>query len=189
MRVPKWLPWIVGITIPAVYLAVTGIRSQPSGIADSAAPVTSPAPEKAVPNPDPRPRKTSEKVYGTGKDLRKVVYRLSDKGSPLTCDILDAEGVHLLKCRFGYDRKPGPQYGKVVEAQVFNAQKPPVPQAGKDTPLQRLIYTYDAAGAPGLPITINLEPTGIATRLLGSALVGFNPLIDSNAAPVPAAAR
>ncbi|RYG24271.1 MAG: hypothetical protein EON93_23190 [Burkholderiales bacterium] len=107
-----------------------------------------------------------------------MVYRLSDKGSPLSCDIFDAEGDRLLKCRFGYSVKPGALEGKMVEAQVFDAQKATAASPAKDTPLQRLIYTYDDAGTPQLPITINMEPTGIATKLRGPALVSFNPLAD-----------
>ncbi|HEY1120540.1 MAG TPA: hypothetical protein VGE67_03035 [Haloferula sp.] len=117
-------------------------------------------------------------VYGSGNDLRKVVYRLSENGKPTTCEIFDAAGDRLLKCRFGYAIKPGPLQGKLVEAQLFDAKKATASTPGKDTPLQRMIYTYDAEGAPQLPITINTEPTGIATKLRGPALVSFNPLVD-----------
>lgn len=180
MRITKWLPWTFGIAIPVCYLAVTGLRTQapelPAGAPQAAAPV--PAPAVVVPNPEPKPRATSEMVYGSGNDLRKVVYRLSEKGKPMTCDIFNAVGDLLLKCRFGYSLKPGPLKGKMVEAQLFDARKATASTLGKDTPLQRLIYTYDAEGAPQLPITINTEPTGIATKLRGPALVSFNPLVD-----------
>ncbi|MEK7948913.1 hypothetical protein [Luteolibacter soli] len=180
MRFPKWLPWTLGIALPVGYLAVTTLRSPNPEPAAASPQTAAPAPtlEKAAPKPERKPRATSEMVYGSGNDLRKVVYRLSDKGSPLTCEIFNAVGDRLLKCRFGYSIKPGPLQGKMVEAQVFDAQKATASNSGKDTPLQRLVSTYDADGAAQLPITINVEPTGIATKLRGPALVSFNPLVD-----------
>ena len=180
MRSSKWLPWTLGIALPVGYLTVTALRIQnpePAPAAPQAA-APAPTPEIVVPKPQPKPQATSEMVYGSGKDQRKVVYRLTDSGSPGSCDIFDAQGARLLKCSFGYSKKPGPLLGKVVEAQVFDAQQGKSPSMGKDTPLQRLIFTYDADGAPQLPITIDLEKTGLATKLRGPALVSFHPLVD-----------
>ena len=180
MRSPKWLPWTLGIALPVGYLAVTALRSdnpEPTAAAPRAA-SPAPAPEKTASTPAPKPQATSEMVYGSGNDLRKVVYRLSENGKPMTCEIFDAAGDRLLKCRFGYAIKPDPLQGKMVEAQLFDGQKATVSTSSKDAPLQRLIYTYDADGFAQLPITINTEPTGIATKLRGPALVSFNPLVD-----------
>jgi hypothetical protein len=181
MRAAKWLPWILGIPVPVAFLAVTALRTENPGSPAPAPQASVPAPpaEEAVPNPRPKSRRSYERTYGSGNDQRKVVHRLSEKGSPLTCDVFDAKGTRLLNYRFGYSANPGPLQGKVVEVQVFGGQRIPVPQSGKDTPLERLIYTYDDAGAPRPPITTNLEPTGIATKLRGPALVSFNPVKDA----------
>ena len=188
MSVPKWLPWTLGAILPVLYLAVKWSGPDAPAISQPPTQATSPALEKPPSEPEPNRTTVSVKTHGSGNDLRKVVYRLNKEGNPLTCDIFDEKGVRVLKCRFGYDVKPGPRYGKMVEAQIFDAQKAS-PLADKDKPLQRLIYTYDATGSPAKPITIDIEPTGIAKRLLGIALVGFNPLTDSNSASTPATPR
>jgi hypothetical protein len=180
MRVRKWLPLTLGMILPAIYLAVKWSRPEAPAVSHPPAQATSSAPEKSGSEPEPKRPVISVKTHGAGNDLRKVVYRLSKEGNPLTCDIFDEKGLRLLKCSFGYDVKPGPRYGKVVEAQIFDAQK---------KPLQRMIYTYDASGSPAKPITIDIEPTGLAKTLLGTALVGFNPLTDCSSASTQAAPR
>lgn len=181
MRVPKWLPFTLGVMIlPAIYLGVKWSRPEVATVSHPPAPATAPAQEKPPSEPESNRPTIIAKVHGSGNDLRKVIYRLGPQGNPLTCDIFNEKGARLLKCRFGYGFKPGPSYGKMVEAQLLDEQK---------KPLQRLIYSYDATGAPAKPVTIALEPTGIAQRLLGTALVSYDPLADCNSASTPAVPR
>jgi hypothetical protein len=187
MRVPKWLPLTLGLILPAIYFAVKWSRPEVPASSHPAAETTSVVEKEASPAPE-KPT-VIKKAFGSGDDLRNVLYRMSNDGNPLTCDIFNEKGGRVLKCRFGYSTKQGPTYGKVIEVQVFDAREATAAPGKKAVPLQRLIYTYDASGAPAKPITIALEPTGIAQRLLGTALVGFNPLTDWNSASAPAVPR
>jgi len=188
MSVPRWLQWTLGVILPVTFFAVKWSGPGIPELSQPPATTTAQVKEEAPPSPD-NPA-VIKKVFGSeGNDLRTVTYRMSKEGSPLTCYVRDEEGSQLVKCRFGYSTKEGSTFGKVVEVQVFDARPAAADSAKKAEPLQRLIYTYDASGAPAKPITIDIEPTGIARKLLGTALVGFNPLTAWNSTSTPAAPR
>jgi len=187
MRVPKWLPLTLGLILPAVYLAAKWSRPEVPALSS---PTTATAPVEKEASPAPEKPTIIKKVFGSeGKDLRTVTYRMSKQGSPLTCEVASESGNQLVKCSFGYSTKQGPTYGKVIEVQVLDAREAAAIPGKKANPLQRLIYSYDANGVPAKPVTIALEQTGIAQKLLGTALADFNPLTDWNSASAPAVPR
>jgi hypothetical protein len=111
-----------------------------------------------------------------GRIVLKTVYRLSSQGNPLTCDILDGKGIRLFKSRYGYDPKPGLTYGKLIEEQMFDARvKRLHPQTGKEMPVRRFIYTYDAQGNRNAPISITTLPGKTADEVFGPSALEFDP--------------
>jgi hypothetical protein len=186
MQASKWVSLTLGIILAAICFAVKW--SQP----DATAPVQLPAvtvKEKA--SPAPGSPSVVTRAFGSGKDFRKVTYRMSKGGSPLTCDIHDEKGNRLVKCRFGYDAKPGPSLGQLVEVQMFDARHNP-PNAlltlnKQDTPMiRRIVRAGDKEQAPAM---IDLAPRHVIDGILGTALAGFNPMTNWNLVSAPAVPR
>ncbi|MCW1924332.1 hypothetical protein OKA05_17330 [Luteolibacter arcticus] len=119
---------------------------------------------------------TKRTVSAEGRDVLKTVYRLSKLGNPLTCDIFDGKGKRLFKSRYGYDPKPGLTYGKLIEEQMFDAiMKRTDPRSGKEIPVRRFIYTYDAQGNRNAPISITTIPGKTADEVFGPSALEFDP--------------
>jgi hypothetical protein len=119
---------------------------------------------------------TKKTVSPEGQPVLKTVYRLSPQGNPLTCDIFDGKGVRLFKSRYGYDPKQGLTYGKLIEEQMFDARvKRLHPQSGKEIPVRRFIYTYDAQGNRNAPISITTIPGKTADEVFGPSALEFDP--------------
>jgi hypothetical protein len=117
-----------------------------------------------------------------------VVYRLSDGGNPLTCDVLDESGSRLAKCRFGYNVKPGPTQGKLVEVQIFDARGAAKVSGDQNKPLRRLIRG-EVAGKGPVVQTVDIAPAGVIDSLLGASLAGFDPLTEWIATSEPSFPR
>ncbi|WP_193210732.1 hypothetical protein [Luteolibacter marinus] len=122
-------------------------------------------------------RVITKKTKGPDHSLRlTTVYRLSVQGNPLTCDIFDGKGTRLFKSRYGYDPKPGLTYGKLVEEQMFDARvKRTDPKTGKEMPVRRFLYTYDAQGNRQAPIAITTIPGKTADDVFGPSALEFDP--------------
>lgn len=119
---------------------------------------------------------TKKTVSAEGQPVLKTVYRLSKQGNPLTCDIFDGKGNRLFKSRYGYDPKPGLTFGKLIEEQMFDARvKRLHPQSGKEIPVRRFIYTYDAQGNRNAPISITTIPGKTADEVFGPSALEFDP--------------
>lgn len=104
-----------------------------------------------------------------------TVYRLSPQGNPLTCDIFDGKGTRLFKSRYGYDPKPGLTYGKLVEEQMFDARVKRTDDSGREIPVRRFLYTYDAQGNRNAPIAITIVPGKTAEEVYGPSALEFDP--------------
>ena len=118
---------------------------------------------------------TKKTVSAEGQPVLKTVYRLSQQGNPLTCDIFDGKGTRLFKSRYGYDPKPGLTYGKLIEEQMFDARvKRLHPQSGKEMPVRRFIYTYDAQGNRNAPISITTLPGKTADEVFGPSALEYD---------------
>lgn len=112
----------------------------------------------------------------------RTIYRLNDQGKPLACEIFDAQGQRLFKSRYGYSRKPGITFGKLVEEQMFDARVVRRDPNGIEMPVRRFIYMYNADGSPQKPIAITLIPGKKFEDVFGSGLQ-FNPFDPKAADP------
>lgn len=112
-----------------------------------------------------------------------TVYRLSPQGNPLTCDIFDGKGTRLFKSRYGYDPKPGLTYGKLVEEQMFDARVKRTDESGREIPVRRFLYTYDAQGNRNAPISITIVPGKTAEEVFGPSALEFDPFDAGKPAP------
>lgn len=120
-----------------------------------------------------------------------TIYRLDDQGNPLNCDIFDGRGNKLFKSRYGYSRKPGLTFGKLVEEQMFNVRVKRYDSEGKEIPERRFIYTYDSNGKQNKPIALSLTPGKTYEQVYGpgpeSSALQFDPF--KGAKPPPADGR
>ena len=133
---------------------------------------------------------TKKTVSPEGQPVLKTVYRLSPQGNPLNCDIFDGKGKRLFKSRYGYDPKPGLTYGKLIEEQMFDARvKRLHPQSGKEMPVRRFIYTYDAQGNRNAPISITTLPGKTADEVFGPSALEFDPFDGQKPEPQKANPR
>lgn len=134
----------------------------------------------------PDERTITKQTYGVSGALTlSTVYRMSDGGNPLNCDILDGRGTKLFKSRYGYSKKPGVTYGKLVEEQMFDARVKRISPDGVEMPVRRFIYTYNTDGSQNKPISIVLLPGKTFEETYGidpgSSGLQFDPFKDPNA--------
>lgn len=129
-------------------------------------------------------RSITKQTKGADGTLRlTTVYRLSPQGNPLTCDIYDGKGTRLFKSRYGYDPKPGLTYGKLVEEQMFDARVKRTDESGREIPVRRFLYTYDAQGNRNAPISITIVPGKTAEEVFGPSALEFDPFDGSKPDP------
>lgn len=99
-----------------------------------------------------------ETLGADGKLHHTAVYRLSPKGSPLVSDVFNADGIRVLKNRFGYHAS-GPSKGKLAEIQVFDAEtKRQDTRSEREIPIRRVLYRYDSQGNRAAPVTVETVP-------------------------------
>ena len=117
----------------------------------------------------PDARTLTKKTYSGKGDLFLVtVYRMDALGNPMNCKIFDGQEKkfrrELFKCRYGYRKSDG----QLVEEQMFDSQVKRIdPNTGEEMPVRRFIYTYDAHGNRGAPISITLTPGPTAEEVYG----------------------
>lgn len=124
---------------------------------------------------DPTITKQLKDVHGTTRTT--TVYRVSPQGNPVTCDIFDGKGVKLYKTRYAYMKNPeNPDYGRLVGEEMFDARvKRTDPRTGKEMPVRKFIYTYDAQGSRLQPMCFTLIPGKDAKDVFGPSALEFNP--------------
>ncbi len=134
-------------------------------------------------------RTITKKTLSANKVLvMTTVYRLDPQGNPLNCDIFDGRGNRLYKSRYGYSRKPGLTYGKLVEEQMFDVRvKRSNPDTGEEMPVRRFIYTYDSNGQQNKPIALTLTPGKTYEQVYGpgpeSSALLFDPFKGAKPPP------
>jgi Ca-activated chloride channel family protein len=90
-------------------------------------------------------------------------YRMDAIGNPLGCKILDGQNQELAKVSYGYNRS-----GQLVEKHLFDVRVRRVdPETGKEFPVQKVTYPYDAEGKRGEPIVSNLLARKTVDEILG----------------------
>ena len=131
---------------------------------------------------------TKKLKNANGTLLTTTVYRLSPQGNPLTCDIFDGKGNRLFKTRYGYDKRPGsPTFSLLLEEEMFDARvKRKDPRTGREMPVRKFIYTYDAQGNRNAPMAFTLIPGKYAKDVFGPSALEFDPF---EGAPLPKGER
>jgi len=104
----------------------------------------------------PDQRTLTKRTFGANRNLTMItVYRMDDNGNPLSCRIYDGQRQELYKASYGYHRETG----QLIEERMFDARVKRIdPATGREMPVRRFIYTYDAQGNRNRPIAINLLP-------------------------------
>ena len=133
---------------------------------------------------------TAKTFSGNGVLQSMTVYRMDRHGNPLSCKIYDAQKQELFKASYGYRKADG----QLVEERMFDSRvKRTDPDTGREIPVRRFLYTYDAQGRRNKPIAISLVPGKTFDQVYGpgnapapgpSALES-NPFQEEPAPPPP----
>lgn len=107
----------------------------------------------------------TKKTFSGGGVLRMVtIYRMDDGGNPLSCKIFDGQKTELFKVAYGYHKVTG----LLVEERMFDSRVTRTnPSDGKEMPVRRVIYEYDAEGRRSAPICITTIPGKHAEDVYG----------------------
>lgn len=125
---------------------------------------------------------TKKKFSANGVLMMITVYRMDTNGNPIGCRISDGQGNLLFKVSYGYRKSDG----QLVEERMFDARAVRRdPNTGKEMPVQRICYVYDAQGNRSAPIVYNLLPGKTFEEVFGvkSSALEANPFNDK---PAPA---
>ena len=113
----------------------------------------------------PDARTLTKKTYtGAGALFLVTIYRMDAQGNPMNCKIYDGQKNEMFKSRYGYRKSDG----QLLEEQMFDSRVKRIdPNTGEEMPVRRFIYTYDALGKRGAPISITLTPGKTAEEVYG----------------------
>lgn len=117
---------------------------------------------------------TKKKFSANGVLDMITIYRMDSMDNPIGCKIYDGHRDLLFKVSYGYRKSDG----QLVEERMFDARTVRKdPNTGKEMPIQRIIYVYDAQGNRSAPIVINLLPGKTFEQFFGvkSSELGPNP--------------
>jgi hypothetical protein len=111
---------------------------------------------RAVFTRSPDNRILTKKTFSPNGILTMVsTYKMDSNGNPWGCKILDGQKVELFKVSYGYHKVTG----LLVEELMFDSRVKRINKdTGKEMPVQRIIYLYDAEGKRSAPTVINLLP-------------------------------
>ncbi len=120
--------------------------------------------------------------FPNGPLLMVTTYRMDANGNPRGCKIRDGQNQELFKVSYGYHKVTG----LLVEELMFDSRvKRLNPANGKELPIQRIVYLYDAEGKRSAPIAFNLLPGKKMEEVFGvkSSALESNPFNEN--APLP----
>ncbi len=132
---------------------------------------------------------TKRKFSANGVLKMLTVYRMDSNSNPIGCHISDGQGQLLFKVSYGYRKSDG----QLVEERMFDARTVRRdPHTGREMPVQRICYVYDAQGNRSAPIVYNLLPGKTFEEVFGikSSALETNPFQEErtpanpNARPV-----
>lgn len=114
----------------------------------------------------------TKKTFGAGGNLKMVtIYRMDEHGNPLSCKIYDGQKTELFKVAYGYRKSDG----MLVEERMFDSRVKRIdPADGKEMPVHRLMYEYDANGKRSAPISITTIPGRTAKDVFGIGPTGLD---------------
>jgi hypothetical protein len=107
-----------------------------------------------------------------------TTYKMDSNGNPLGCKIRDGQNQELYKVSYGYHKVTG----LLVEELMFDSRvKRLNPTNGKELPVQRIVYLYDAEGKRSAPMVFNLLPGKKMEEVFGikSSALESNPFKDA----------
>jgi hypothetical protein len=122
---------------------------------------------------------TKKKFSANGALMMVTVYRMDSNGNPTGCRITDGQGNLLFKVSYGYRKSDG----QLVEERMFDARVVRKdPNTGKEMPVQRICYVYDAQGNRSAPIIYNLLPGKTFEQVFGvkSSALETNPFKEKS---------
>lgn len=117
---------------------------------------------------------TKKKFSANGVLTMLTVYRMDANANPIGCKIFDGQNQLLYKVSYGYRKVDG----QLVEERMFDARVTRRdPNTGKEMPVQRICYLYDAQGNRSAPIVYNLLPGKTMEQVFGvkSSALETNP--------------
>jgi hypothetical protein len=117
---------------------------------------------------------TKKKFSANGVLTMLTIYRMDANGNPIGCKIFDGQNQLLYKVSYGYRKADG----QLVEERMFDARVTRRDKdSGKEMPVQRICYLYDAQGNRSAPIVYNLLPGKTFEEVFGvkSSALETNP--------------
>ncbi len=117
---------------------------------------------------------TKKKFSASGTLTMLTIYRMDTNGNPIGCKISDGQNQLLFKVSYGYRKTDG----LLVEERMFDARVTRRDKdSGKEMPVQRICYLYDAKGNRSAPIVYNLLPGKTMEQVFGikSSALETNP--------------
>ncbi|MEN9974734.1 MAG: hypothetical protein RLZZ282_740 [Verrucomicrobiota bacterium] len=120
---------------------------------------------------------TKKKFSANGVLTMLTVYRMDANANPVACKIFDGQNQLLFKVSYGYRKSDG----QLVEERMFDARVTRRDKnTGKEMPVQRICYLYDAQGNRSAPIVYNLLPGKTVEQVFGvkSSALETNPFKD-----------
>ncbi len=122
----------------------------------------------------PDSKTLTKKTFSPNGVLTMVTtYRMDADGNPRGCKIRDGADQELFKVSYGYNKITG----QLVEELMFDSRVKRISKDGKEMPLQRLVYIYDAEGKRSAPMVFNLLPGKTFEQVFGvkSSALETNP--------------
>ncbi|MBC7981288.1 MAG: hypothetical protein H7Y36_12065 [Armatimonadetes bacterium] len=118
---------------------------------------------------------TKRTFTGNGALFLVTIYRMDVHGNPTGCKIYDGQKTEMFKTSYGYRKADG----LLVEEQMFDSRvKRTDPNTGKEMPVRRFLYTYDALGNRSAPMSITLIPGKTAEEVYGvPTALGADPFL------------
>lgn len=121
---------------------------------------------------------TKMKFSANGVLTMMTIYWMDLNGNPTGCHIMDGQNQLMFKVSYGY-RKPD---GLLVRELMFDARvKRNDPNTGREMPVQRIEYFYNAQGERSAPMVINLLPGKTFEEVFGvkSSALETNPFKEA----------
>lgn len=125
-------------------------------------------------------RMTKKKFSSGGVLTMKSEYWMNSNGDPMGCRIFDGKGDLMFKVQYGYRKSDG----QLVRELMWDARTKRIdPNTGKEMPIQRIEYLYNAQGERSAPIVINLLPGKTFEEVFGEKTteLGANPFHEGGA--------
>lgn len=127
----------------------------------------------------PDNRTLTKKTFSPNGILSMITtYKMDANANPLGCKIRDGQNQELFKVSYGYHRVTG----LLVEELMFDSRVKRISKdTGKEMPVQKIVYLYDAQGKRSAPIAYNLLPGKTFEQVFGlkSSALETNPFKDS----------